>query len=69
MTETLTFQLALYNKEIASLLRPSPTDPVEPKMAEALRFYSSHTAQIEVVRHDRTLEQVQSRKLFNELSD
>ena len=27
-------------------------------MAEALRFYSSHTAQIEVVRHDRTLEQV-----------
>jgi hypothetical protein len=67
MTETLTFQLALYNKEIASLLRPSPTDPVEPKMAEALRFYSS--AQIEVVRHDRTLEQVQSRKLFNELSD
>ena len=27
-------------------------------MGEALRFYSSHTAQIEVVRHDRTLEQV-----------
>jgi hypothetical protein len=50
--------LALYNKEIASMLRPNPTDPVDPKMAEALRFYSSHTAQIEVVRHDRTLEQV-----------
>jgi len=40
------------------MLRPSPTDPIDPKTAEALRFYSSHTAQIEVVRHDRTLEQV-----------
>jgi hypothetical protein len=40
------------------MLRPNPTDPIDPKTAEALRFYSSHTAQIEVVRHDRTLEQV-----------
>ena len=30
----------------------------DPKMVEALRFYNSHTAQIEVVRYDRTLEQV-----------
>ena len=27
-------------------------------MQDALRFYNSHTSQIEVVRHDRTLEQI-----------
>ena len=54
----LCHQLALYNKEIGTLLRPSPNEPMDAKMAEALRFYSSHTAQIEVARHDRTLEQV-----------
>jgi len=31
---------------------------MDPKTLEALKFYNSHTAQIEVVRPDRTLEQV-----------
>ena len=84
----LCHQLALYNKEIGTLLRTGtgsnaaaasgttggampevqvggmpaagsggPAAP-DPKMVEALRFYNSHTAQIEVVRYDRTLEQV-----------
>ena len=51
----LCHQLALYNREIHQLLKTVQSDP---KVAEALRYYSSHTAQIEVVRHDRTLEQV-----------
>lgn len=51
----LCHQLALYNKEIGQLLKTVQTDA---KVAEALRYYSSHTAQIEVVRHDRTLEQI-----------
>lgn len=57
----LCHQLALYNKEIGQLLKAVPNDS---KIAEALRYYSSHTAQIEVVRHDRTMEQVRhNRKL------
>lgn len=51
----LCHQLALYNKEIGQLLKSMQSDP---KVAEALRYYTSHTAQIEVVRHDRTLEQI-----------
>ena len=51
----LCHQLALYNKEIGQLLKVVPNDS---KVAEALRYYSSHTAQIEVVRHDRTMEQI-----------
>ena len=31
---------------------------MESKMVEALRYYNSHTAQIEVNRSDRTLEQI-----------
>ena len=38
---------------------------MDEKTVEALRFYNSHTAQIELVRHDRTLEQV--RTLFGSL--
>ena len=30
----------------------------DPKASEALTYYYKHTAQIEVVRHDRTLEQI-----------
>ncbi len=53
----LCHQLALYNKQIGALLRPN-AETMESKTVEALRFYNSHTAQIELVRHDRTLEQV-----------
>ena len=51
----LCHQLALYNKEISFLLHPTH-EGMDVKMVEALEFYSSHTAQIEVVRHDRSLE-------------
>ncbi len=53
----LCHQLALYNKQIGTLLRPNP-DAMDHRTLEALRFYNSHTAQIELVRHDRTLEQI-----------
>ena len=51
----LCHQLAFYNKEIGHLLKTGSTDP---KVSEALNYYKTHTAQIEVVRQDRTLEQV-----------
>lgn len=53
----LCHQLALYNKDISNLLHVN-TEMMDPKTVDALNFYSSHTAQIEVVRHDRSLEQI-----------
>ena len=43
----LCHQLALYNKDISILLHPQP-ETMDPKTVDALNFYSSHTAQIEV---------------------
>ena len=43
----LCHQLALYNKDISALLQAN-IDTMEHKTVEALHFYSSHTAQIEV---------------------
>ena len=55
----LIHQLALYNKDIGEMLRPEASvDPLDPKVAEALSYYRSHTAQIEVVRQDHNLEQI-----------
>lgn len=54
----LCHQLAQHNKELAQLLRPSDSSNVEPKTQKALCFYASHTSQIEIVRNDRTLEQI-----------
>ncbi|KRT78522.1 ion channel, partial [Oryctes borbonicus] len=52
----LFYQLAQHNKELAAHLKPdSNTDP---KTLQALQYYASHTAQIEIVRHDRTLERI-----------
>ncbi|RZF46806.1 hypothetical protein LSTR_LSTR012029 [Laodelphax striatellus] len=53
----LCHQLAQHNKDLAALLKPSESN-VDPKMNQALEYYASHTAQIEIVRHDRTLEQI-----------
>lgn len=53
----LCHQLAQHNKELAALLKPSDTNS-DPKMNQALRYYASHTSQIEIVRHDRTMEQI-----------
>eukprot|EP00095_Tigriopus_kingsejongensis_P011560 maker-scaffold768_size100864-snap-gene-0.9 protein:Tk11560 transcript:maker-scaffold768_size100864-snap-gene-0.9-mRNA-1 annotation:"inositol -trisphosphate receptor" len=53
----LCHQLALYNKDIGLLLKPN-VEMMDAKVLDALKFYNSHTAQIEVNRHDRTLEQI-----------
>lgn len=55
----LAHQLSKHNKELSDLLRPTQTDvhgnnEIDP----ALEYYASHTAQIEIVRHDRTMEQI-----------
>ncbi|CAG0888142.1 unnamed protein product, partial [Cyprideis torosa] len=54
----LCHQLAQHNKDLAHLLRPCDEERDDAKMRSSLRFYSSHTAQIEIVRQDRTLEQI-----------
>lgn len=52
-------QLSKHNKELSDLLRPTQTDvhgnnEIDP----ALEYYATHTAQIEIVRYDRTMEQI-----------
>lgn len=54
----LCHQLAQHNKELAQLLRPSDASNIDPKTQKALTFYATHTSQIEIVRNDRTLEQI-----------
>ncbi|XP_017847479.1 inositol 1,4,5-trisphosphate receptor isoform X2 [Drosophila busckii] len=57
----LCHQLAQHNKELAALLKASE-DPqsasFDAKTSQALMYYATHTAQIEIVRNDRTLEQI-----------
>uniref|UniRef100_A0A8C0X9N6 Inositol 1,4,5-trisphosphate receptor n=1 Tax=Castor canadensis TaxID=51338 RepID=A0A8C0X9N6_CASCN len=57
MTQTflLSPQLARHNKLLQQILKPG-LDPDEGD--EALKYYANHTAQIEIVRHDRTMEQI-----------
>jgi hypothetical protein len=43
----LCHQLAQHNKELAAMLKPSETNS-DPKINQALSYYASHTAQIEV---------------------
>uniref|UniRef100_A0AAY5EEB9 Inositol 1,4,5-trisphosphate receptor, type 1a n=1 Tax=Electrophorus electricus TaxID=8005 RepID=A0AAY5EEB9_ELEEL len=47
----LAHQLSRHNKELQLLLKPRGED-------QALEFYTKHTAQIEIVRQDRTMEQI-----------
>ncbi|XP_028854498.1 inositol 1,4,5-trisphosphate receptor type 1 isoform X1 [Denticeps clupeoides] len=47
----LAHQLARHNKELQLLLKPSGED-------QALEYYTKHTAQIEIVRQDRTMEEI-----------
>uniref|UniRef100_A0A8C2TUK1 Inositol 1,4,5-trisphosphate receptor n=1 Tax=Coturnix japonica TaxID=93934 RepID=A0A8C2TUK1_COTJA len=47
--------LARHNKTLQQMLKPG-SDPDEGD--EALSYYANHTAQIEIVRHDRTMEQI-----------
>lgn len=43
----LCHQLAQHNKDLATLLKPAETN-IDPKMNQALLYYATHTAQIEV---------------------
>ncbi|KAF4022699.1 hypothetical protein G4228_014783 [Cervus hanglu yarkandensis] len=51
----LAHQLARHNKLLQQMLKPG-SDPDDGD--EALKYYANHTAQIEIVRHDRTMEQI-----------
>ncbi|KAJ6666357.1 hypothetical protein lerEdw1_000630, partial [Lerista edwardsae] len=51
----LAHQLARHNKILQQMLKPG-SEPDEGD--EALKYYANHTAQIEIVRHDRTMEQI-----------
>uniref|UniRef100_A0A8C7UYJ2 Inositol 1,4,5-trisphosphate receptor n=1 Tax=Oncorhynchus mykiss TaxID=8022 RepID=A0A8C7UYJ2_ONCMY len=51
----LAHQLARHNKELQVMLKPGGTNG---EGDEALEFYAKHTAQIEIVRHDRTMEEI-----------
>ncbi|XP_062319249.1 inositol 1,4,5-trisphosphate receptor type 1 isoform X4 [Osmerus eperlanus] len=51
----LAHQLARHNKELQAMLRPGG---IYGEGEEALQFYAKHTAQIEIVRLDRTMEQI-----------
>ncbi|XP_022655647.1 inositol 1,4,5-trisphosphate receptor type 1-like isoform X5 [Varroa destructor] len=53
----LCHQLAQHNRELAALLKPNEQDQ-DPKVCQALKYYASHTAQIEIVRQDRSMEQI-----------
>uniref|UniRef100_A0A8C9EX20 Inositol 1,4,5-trisphosphate receptor n=1 Tax=Pavo cristatus TaxID=9049 RepID=A0A8C9EX20_PAVCR len=50
----LAHQLARHNKELQNMLKPGGQIEGD----EALEFYAKHTAQIEIVRSDRTMEQI-----------
>ncbi|XP_075754910.1 inositol 1,4,5-trisphosphate-gated calcium channel ITPR2 isoform X1 [Pelodiscus sinensis] len=52
----LAHQLARHNKTLQQMLKPG-SDP-DDGGDEALKYYANHTAQIEIVRHDRTMEQI-----------
>ena len=52
-------QLARHNKELAEQLSPTQVDNHgQSQVDPALDYYATHTGQIEIVRHDRTLEQI-----------
>ncbi|XP_037535811.1 inositol 1,4,5-trisphosphate receptor type 1 [Nematolebias whitei] len=51
----LAHQLARHNKELSMMLKPGGTSG---EGDEALEFYAKHTAQIEIVRLDRTMEEI-----------
>ncbi|XP_006808861.1 inositol 1,4,5-trisphosphate receptor type 1 isoform X3 [Neolamprologus brichardi] len=51
----LAHQLARHNKELSLMLKPGVSSG---EGDEALEFYAKHTAQIEIVRQDRTMEEI-----------
>jgi hypothetical protein len=51
----LAHKLAKFNKELSLALKSRSQDGVE---NEALSYYAAHTAQIEIIREDRAMEQI-----------
>lgn len=60
----LCHQLAQHNKDLStylkpnSILEPGESSEANARYTKALSYYRRHTAQIEIVRNDRTLEQI-----------
>lgn len=52
----LAHQLARHKKDLQQNLKPGPDPNIEGE--DALTYFANHTAQIEIVRHDRTMEQI-----------
>ncbi|XP_032895218.1 inositol 1,4,5-trisphosphate receptor type 2 [Amblyraja radiata] len=52
----LAHQLSQHNKLLQQMLKPG-SDPLD-EGGEALTYYANRTAQIEIVRHDRSMEQI-----------
>ncbi|KAM4554156.1 inositol 1,4,5-trisphosphate-gated calcium channel ITPR2 [Fundulus diaphanus] len=54
----LALQLARHNKVLQQCLRPSLASTLDEVNDAALSYYAKHTAQIEIVRHDRSMEKI-----------
>ncbi|CAL4061721.1 unnamed protein product, partial [Meganyctiphanes norvegica] len=54
----LCHQLAKHDKDLNSLLHDNDKNVNNEKLSNALKYYSDNTAQIEITRSDRTLEQI-----------
>ncbi|XP_037539386.1 inositol 1,4,5-trisphosphate receptor type 2 [Nematolebias whitei] len=54
----LAHQLARHNKSLQQSLRPGSRSGLDAEKDEALHHYAKHTAQIEIVRLDRSMEQI-----------
>uniref|UniRef100_A0A670JH57 Inositol 1,4,5-trisphosphate receptor n=1 Tax=Podarcis muralis TaxID=64176 RepID=A0A670JH57_PODMU len=54
VAHSISSRLARHNKELQNMLKPGGQIDGD----EALEFYAKHTAQIEIVRSDRTMEQI-----------
>ncbi|XP_021179022.2 inositol 1,4,5-trisphosphate receptor type 2 isoform X2 [Fundulus heteroclitus] len=54
----LALQLARHNKILQQCLRPSLAPALDEVKDAALSYYAKHTAQIEIVRHDRSMEKI-----------
>ncbi|KAG9471555.1 hypothetical protein GDO78_014283 [Eleutherodactylus coqui] len=55
--ESISNMLSLNNKQLTQMLK-SKTAPVEEEKEDPLVYYARHTAQIEIVRSDRSMEQI-----------
>ncbi|XP_040587959.1 inositol 1,4,5-trisphosphate receptor type 3 isoform X2 [Mesocricetus auratus] len=54
--EGISSMLSLNNKQLSQMLKPSA--PAQEEEEDPLAYYESHTSQIEIVRQDRSMEQI-----------